>query len=146
MPHDSPGTLVFDVKDLGEILYFSCQVAAGALYQQRSAVVPKCPHTSAEMSWCQSVLGPNCLDTSACVLVPKCLGSEVSGYRGTECGEVGRLGLILRLATITSTWITSRTSILQFSHCLNSLARIAAFYPYPLGRLLFDTCALLQFG
>jgi len=44
------------------------------------------------MSWCRSVLGPNCLDTSApsvfwtlrhwcrSVLVPKCLGSEVSGY------------------------------------------------------------------
>ena len=36
---------------------------------QWHALVPKCPLTSAEMSWCQSVL------------VPKCLGSEVSGYR-----------------------------------------------------------------
>ena len=59
-PHDSPGALVFDAKDLGEILSFSHQVAGGALSQQRSVVVPKCPRTRAEMSWCQSVLGPKC--------------------------------------------------------------------------------------
>jgi len=51
------------------------------------ALVPKCPLTSAKMSWCRSVLGPNCPDTSAPVskclldtsaLVPTCLGTEVS--------------------------------------------------------------------
>jgi len=39
--------------------------------------VPKCPLTSAEMSWCRSVL------------VPKCLGSKVFGYRPvTPCSNL----------------------------------------------------------
>jgi len=51
------------------------------------ALVPKCPVTSAEMSWCRSVMGPNCPDTSAPVttaLVPKCLGTEMSWVRSVR--------------------------------------------------------------
>ena len=44
------------------------------------ALVPKCPLTSAEMSSCRSVFG-----TLRSVLVPKCLGSEVSGYQSAAC-------------------------------------------------------------
>jgi len=58
----------------------SPRTVSAAFCQCRSihALVPKCPLTSAEMSWCRSVL------------VPKRLGSEVSGYHrwasfGTAC-------------------------------------------------------------
>ena len=57
------------------------------------------------MSWCQSVLGPNCPDTSAPVpkclldtsaLVPKCLGTEVSGYHPVPhvCLSVCDIGVL----------------------------------------------------
>jgi len=60
---------------------FVSLLQACALSQRRSAVVPKCPRISAEMSWCQSVLGPNCPDT---VLTR----ADVSWYRnvlGPKC-------------------------------------------------------------
>jgi len=45
-------------------------------------LVPKCPCTNAEMSWCRTVQSLRCECRS--VLVPKCAGSEVSGYHSPD--------------------------------------------------------------
>ena len=71
----------------------SLRTVLAAFCQSVHTLVPKCPLTGAEMSWCRSVLGPNYPDTSAPVpkclldtsaLVPKCLGTEVSWVRSVR--------------------------------------------------------------
>ena len=73
--------------------------------------MPKCPFTSAEMSWCRSVL------------VPKCLGSEVSGYHIKACA-----------ATMAGAWFVHRP-----------VRPVRGLYGPPVGSCSFSGCNLPLF-
>jgi len=94
---------------------------------ERSAVVPKCPRISAEMSthWCRNVL------------VPKCLGTEVSWVRSVRlpCDEMH----VWRVDRVTS-WLIATGGEGGSLPPPRNLPPLTALWPLGLGFRPFVPC------